>query len=116
MTKWQKPDGTFRRVQTRGGSEAVIYAIHEGQEWCILGAIKGGDTWLSCSWRDDGRCNCHVQQPGDLILVPETVTRWVNLYPGGKWNIFDTQEEADTYALRISERLGNRAHPVTVEV
>jgi hypothetical protein len=27
-------------VQTRSGLEAVIYAVHEGQEWCIHGAYK----------------------------------------------------------------------------
>lgn len=84
-------------VQTRSGLEAVIYAVHEGQKYPIIGAYKNskGD-WVPFARRDDGSFwgngpTDHL----DIIPKPKKLTGFINVYPG---DVIGRREDADVIA------------------
>lgn len=80
-------------VQTRSGLEAVIYAVHEGQAFPILGAYKNsaGD-WVPFKVRADGSVYTNGDTDRrDIIPAPKKLTGFINVYP---CTVYETREEA----------------------
>ena len=58
-----------KTYQTRGGNEAIVYAVDRGLGRPIHGAIKAkdGSYWVQISWGYDGREHISVESDFDLI-------------------------------------------------
>ena len=90
---------------TRDGRNAIIYAIHPEQNYCIHGAVWKGRVWCPDTWAKNGCYNTRRNvNPLDLMPPePETHVRWVNVYgvgyggsfhvSGGSFHV--TRETAD---------------------
>ena len=71
-------------VQTRSGLEAVVYEVHEGQKYPIIGAYKDEDgNWVPFAWRADGSVWEYGPDPHDIIPKPKKLTGFINVYEGG---------------------------------
>jgi hypothetical protein len=75
-------DKTYR---TRDGKEVKLYAVHEGQNFPVHGAILIDGKWSATMWSVDGKW--HPSGPSselDLIEVKpkRTLDVWVNVYEG----------------------------------
>lgn len=85
-------------VQTRSGLEAVIYEVHEGQKYPIIGAYKNskGD-WFPFARRADGYFwkNGGPTDPLDIIPAPKKLTGFINVYA---IDVHKTRDNADSVA------------------
>ena len=92
---------------TRDGREARIYATDGGGVYPVLGAVKINGEWRVHQWDINGFWHVESESCADLINVPETVERWVNVYPFGA-NIHETLEKA----IIGSSTIGGSALPL----
>lgn len=86
--------------KTRGDCMYQIYAIHEGQDFPIHGAVKRADgQWSTWQWMINGRSYLFDETyPYDLLpALPEkrVLKGWVNVYENGFRNWHDTRDKAD---------------------
>lgn len=85
-------------VQTRSGLEAVIYAVHEGQDCPVHGAYKEEDgVWVTFARRDDGLIYADGDtRPLDIIPARKKLTGFINVY---LFDAYETRERADAVAV-----------------
>lgn len=69
-------------VQTRDGRPVEIKFTDGRGTRPIAGYI--GSSYVLTSWRPDGASSYDGISSIDLVNVPETVSTWRNIYPGGK--------------------------------
>ena len=60
-----------RKFRTRDGREVVIYAVHDGQDYPIHGAIKYKDGFGPESFDDDGRYCTAECNDFDLVEITQ---------------------------------------------
>jgi hypothetical protein len=86
-------------VQTRSGLEAVVYAVHEGQDYPIIGAFKDKDgNWAGLAWCADGAFfKSRRANPLDIIPSPKKLTGFINVYEYYATR-HGTRESADRHA------------------
>jgi hypothetical protein len=84
-------------VQTRSGLEAVIYAVHEGQDYPIIGAYKDKDgNWAGLTWCADGAFfKSRRANPLDIIPSPKRMSGFVNVYDDGFVTLWEDRHSAD---------------------
>jgi hypothetical protein len=77
-------------VQTRSGLEAVVYAVHEGQDYPIIGAFKDKDgDWAGLAWCADGAFfKSRRANPLDIIPSPKRMSGFVNVYRNDRGELF----------------------------
>ena len=91
---------------TRDGRKVRIYATDGSGVYPIHGAIKTEGGWWAYQWDING-LRVGGNSANNLINVPETVERWVNVYPFGA-NIHETLEKA----IIGSSTIGGSALPL----
>ena len=70
-----------KTYKTRGGLDAIIYALHPNQRWAIHGAMYYENEIASRSWASDGKYAFNGESLYDLMPPePETHVRWANIY------------------------------------
>ena len=94
-----------KEYQTKDGRKVRIICV-DGPRWQspVIGVKEGyGDIDM---WTEDGKFNSSGNEsPWDLVEVPKTVTRWVNIYEDGgiMWMGYTsntTRQMADSEACR----------------
>lgn len=88
-----------KKYQTRGGHKVRIYALDGAGIHPIQGAVKTDNGWVMATWFKDGRCTVSMETPSDLIEVPETVTKWMNVHDGWVGTSLSTRTAADNVAI-----------------
>ena len=70
------------KYQTRDGRSVRIYATDGGEVYPVHGAIFDG-KWIAQEWTEKGHFFAHCCKNLDLVEIPQTVKRWVNVYCDG---------------------------------
>ena len=86
---------------TRDGRNAIIYAIHPEQNYCIHGAVWKGRGWFIETWAKNG-CYSTTRNVNPLDLMPpepETHVAWANIHTySSLLCLHETREEAEDSA------------------
>ena len=85
-------------VQTRDGRKVRILCTDmDGEPDTVVGIVGDGPhNELVHSWKANGHFMFDdVEEPLDLINVPETRVVWVNMYPDGVASFYSMKEDAD---------------------
>jgi hypothetical protein len=103
-----------KRYKTKGGHPVVIYEIHPGQIYSVLGAYFYDGEWFVASWCPDGEYSNRDTGSLDLTEFREelTVTGWVGIYRDGTvTRSFGSKEE-----LRVLFQKGflDAIKPITI--
>jgi hypothetical protein len=101
------------KLATRNGRGARFIAHEPGcaYDHRVL-ALIDGDTAVS-AFTEGGAYFTDTETNADLFISPETRTLYVNLFPGGHADWFDTEAEA---RAGLNARALKIAVPVTFEV
>ena len=89
-----------KTYRTRDGREVRIYAMDGVEEYPVHGAVRstcGG--WYSATWTMQGEKCKGNSTLEDLVEVKPRIQReyWINMYPQGGTNFYNTREFADKY-------------------
>ena len=74
------PIDQTKKYQTRDGREARVYRTDAGGNYPVHCALLRDDRWLMGIRTADGRYMMSEKSLYDLIEVPQTHVRWVNVY------------------------------------
>lgn len=92
MDKWQT--GKFN-VQTQDGRKVEIFKTAAKGESPIIGIVTNfKDEEYPCSWSQSGRFMNASEAPHDLLLIPKTKVKYVNVYES--MTAHDSLEKAAT--------------------
>ena len=89
-----------KTYKTRGGLDAIIYALHPNQRWAIHGAMYCENEIASRSWASDGKYAFNGESLYDLMPPePETHVAYLNIYNEQAGGFHSTRKKADENAV-----------------
>jgi len=98
-------------IQTRDGKKAKIVSSTwkaTGRNDCILAAVEGPYGDVPVVALPNGRVCTSNEEPDDLVNVPKTYIKWLNIYPD-PYNIiitpWNTKEDANASTVPGKDRI-----------
>lgn len=88
------------KVQTRDGRKARLIAVDRKSEFSIIALFENGECEGFGVFLSNGRAFKNVESRIDLINVPVTHKRWINIYPYLS-AAFKSRKEADEAAINL---------------
>jgi hypothetical protein len=84
-------------IKTRSGKDVEILTTNCRGKYCVYGNVEGrGNT---SAWAIDGLYLCESQPDElDLLNVPDTIVKYINVYDAEEWMLHPSRAAADTAA------------------
>lgn len=77
-----------KKYRTEGGNKAEVYAVKEGQMYCVFGAVLMSEgEWQSFVWAENGDVPNHISTQYDLVEIKEEV-RYMDFFTDNRDRVF----------------------------